>query len=87
MNWPVPPEDRKHTRAVTDDQKRQMIDRILTAWMKRPDQRFGQFLQNAMGYADLDVSTDFFYIEDGELTRITENYLRHDRRLLHFRRP
>ena len=53
-------------RAKTNEQKKEIVDSIYTAWVKEPELRFGQFLF-------LNVSQNLFYIEDYELKGIMEN--------------
>lgn len=50
-------------RAITDQQKRQMLEQLLQEWKSCPHERLGQFLTNAA--RELDV----FYVEDFELLR------------------
>ncbi len=39
-------------RAVTPEQKRAVIERVYTAWCAQPEQRLGQFIDNACDLAD-----------------------------------
>lgn len=58
-------------RAVTSEQKRAVVERLYAAWLKVPEQRFGQLVFNA---------TDclIFYTEDEALAELIEDYARRD---------
>jgi hypothetical protein len=59
------------TRAITSEQKEEIMRRILLAWKKHPAQRLGQLLWNAntqMNRADL------FYVEDYDLMHACEEF-------------
>ena len=47
-------------RAETDEQKREVMKKILAAWIKTPTLRLGQLIDNA-------TKSDIFYIEDNDL--------------------
>jgi hypothetical protein len=53
-------------RAITDEQKRAVVERLLAAWQRRPELRLGQLLvAGTPGY-------DVFYVEDADLVRSAE---------------
>lgn len=55
-------------RAVTPEQKREVIERILEAWIRlHPHERLGQMLHNACS-----SDGDFFYIEDDRIAELAE---------------
>ena len=56
-----------NNRAITDEQKEEVIDRLLTAWKKQPKQRLGQLIYNVC------YPMDIFYIEDYDLITLLEN--------------
>lgn len=56
-------------RADSDEKKRDMIDRLFSAWTKVPDLRFGQFLVNTTG------TIDIFSLEDEFLVRCAEQFV------------
>lgn len=53
-------------RALTDEQKRAVMERLLAAWQKRPALRLGQMLEAANGIGNL------FYREDEDLVQDVE---------------
>jgi hypothetical protein len=56
------------TRAKTDKQKREIIERLYTIWTKNPDLRLGQLIDNSV------VRKDIFYVEDGQFLDWIEDY-------------
>lgn len=55
-------------RALTPEQKREMVEQILRAWERVPDLRLGQLIDQAVrGRGDL------FYVEDHVLVLACEN--------------
>jgi hypothetical protein len=56
------------SRAFTAEMKEDVINRLLSAWIKSPEERLSQFIVNAIG------NTDIFYIEDGPLVKACERY-------------
>lgn len=58
-------------RAHTDEKKREIVERILAAWMspKAEHLRLGQLIANS-GVAET------FYVEDTELAELVENLVR-----------
>lgn len=54
-------------RAMTDEQKQEVTDRLLTAWKKEPKLRLGQFIYCVTGGADA-----MFDIEDYSLAELLE---------------
>jgi hypothetical protein len=61
-------------RAHTPQQKEEVIKRLLVAWKCKPELRLGQLLLCAMHEANNDY--DPFYIEDYELVRNTEEFIK-----------
>jgi hypothetical protein len=55
-------------RALTPEQKRAVMERILRAWEQVPELRLGQFLVGAADRAERDV----FYVEDEALADMCE---------------
>ena len=55
-------------RAETPEQKRAVIERILAAWLRMPDLRFGQLVSAAADRAEHDA----FYIRDEALCEAVE---------------
>lgn len=52
-------------RAVTAEEKRAIVERILRAWQANPHLRLGQLIANAMAVRGVDArSRDLFYVED-----------------------
>jgi len=60
-----------NTRAITPEQKDEVMRRLLLAWKKHPAQRLGQLLWNANSQTN---QADLFYVEDYELVRATEEF-------------
>jgi hypothetical protein len=58
-----------NSRAITPEQKREIIERIYAAWLNVPEQRLGQLLDNANWFAG-DVG--LFDQEDYALVVATE---------------
>lgn len=56
-------------RAITNAQKRAVIERIFVAWCERPSMRLGQLLENANGRCCL------FYAEDSDLATLVERFV------------
>jgi hypothetical protein len=52
-------------RAITEAQKREVIEQLLKLWEQAPELRLGQMISNA-------VAGDPFYIEDYDLIRRIE---------------
>jgi hypothetical protein len=52
-------------QALTNEQKRAVIEEIYTAWCMVPYMRLGQLIENAVYHPD--GSTDTFYVEDERL--------------------
>ena len=61
----------KPTRAITSEQKEEVMRRLLLAWKKHPAQRLSQLLWNANSQSN---SADLFYVEDYELVTATEDF-------------
>ena len=58
-------------RAITPEQKREIVDRVLAAWLKTQHQRLGQFLHNA-----IHGQGDIFYVEDERLAELCEKLVK-----------
>lgn len=54
-------------RAETPEQKRAVIERLLAVWLRTPQQRLGQLLDNV-------CSGSPFYVEDERLARLAESH-------------
>lgn len=61
---------RRRGRALTPEQKRELIERLYAAWCRQPEQRLGQFVSNSLGIAGF----GFFYAEDSELVEACESW-------------
>lgn len=59
-------------RALTDGQKRALIERIYAAWIALPHQRLGQLLDNALHSANV---LDVFSVEDDALAEAVERFV------------
>jgi hypothetical protein len=57
-------------RAKTDEQKEEVLARILAVWKQYPHERLGQFLFNS--YSVVTSNVDPFHIEDFQLVRMVE---------------
>jgi len=57
-------------RALTDQQKRAVVERLLAAWRVVPKLRLGQLLINSEG-----LGRDLFYIEDETLAELVEAFV------------
>ncbi len=55
-------------RATTPEAKRAVIERLLAAWMKQPEWRLGQLIENSLGPR----GPATFYVEDEDLARYCE---------------
>ena len=55
-------------RAVTDEQKRLILDRLYIAWCNMPALRLGQLIKNVFG------DKDFFYVEDDDFIEEVESF-------------
>ena len=56
-------------RALTPDQKREVVERLLRAWLKAPTERLGQLIVNALPHK---LQGDPFYVEDFDLVEAIE---------------
>lgn len=61
-------------RAISDEQKKHLMDRLLDAWKKAPELRLGQLLYCVTGCSHRDGS--LFGIEDLDLVRSTEQWVK-----------
>ncbi len=57
-------------RAFEYSQKREILERLLTEWVKRPEERLGQLIVNALPAR---MSSDPFYVEDYDLIEMIES--------------
>lgn len=61
-------------RAVTAEQKKHVVDRILDIWNRHPTLRLGQLLDNAG--LNGGVSRNLYYLEDFKLIQELEDFYR-----------
>lgn len=61
-------------RAETPEQKRAVIERILAAWLRAPELRFGQLLVNANNASTSASAVAMFYAEDEALCEAAERF-------------
>jgi len=61
-------------RAQTPEQKKEVLDRLLQAWLQYPELRLGQLVDNAM-YINRDNKPNLFNIEDMALIEIIELFV------------
>jgi hypothetical protein len=59
-------------RAQTPQQKREVMEKLLAAWLKAPELRLGQLVDNAMYLCA--GSRTLFYVEDTFLVEIVEDF-------------
>ncbi len=57
-------------RAVTVEQKRDIVNRILSVWIDNPSQRLGQLLVNSLSLNKCEEK--LFFVEDEILTQMVE---------------
>lgn len=62
-------------RAMTPTQKREVLERVLLAWERVPEQRLGQLITNAFGAPQNDGAANLFYVEDVALAEGLERYV------------
>lgn len=60
-------------RALTPAAKREIVERLLVAWLKVPDQRLGQLIANSFGRR-YGFSPDIFVTEDETLADAVERF-------------
>jgi hypothetical protein len=58
-------------RALTDEQKREVLDRIYVAWVAMPHQRLGQLIVNSLG----DIDVEQYVAEDRQLAEAVERFV------------
>lgn len=63
-------------RANTDEEKRVVIEQLLTAWKRVPELRLGQLLECAMYY----TNHSQFYIEDFLLVNAVHEFVENQER-------
>lgn len=51
------------------------LKKLEECWSKAPDLRFGQFITDFLGFAQIHTQQDIFYIEDDELQEILDIYI------------
>lgn len=68
-------------RALTPEDKRIVMDRFLVAWLRAPQQRLGQLVDNAVARQrraeeplQRPNGPDLFYIEDERLVEMVEQF-------------
>jgi len=72
-DWPIP-----DGRAVTPEQKREVIERVYAAWLAAPQQRLGQFIKNAVGT----LGPEFmFSVEDDAIAAACERFVKTSRHI------
>jgi hypothetical protein len=64
-------------RALTPEQKRAIIERVLVAWERRPQLRLGQLVNNVIAQATQHASAEkvvqkLYFIEDQALVELLE---------------
>jgi hypothetical protein len=62
-------------RAVTLEQKREVIERIYKAWLLSPHQRLGQLIENCMR---IKTGARVFFVEDFDLADACEAFVSAD---------
>jgi hypothetical protein len=66
-------------RAKTTEQRRAMVEVILAAWQKYPEQRFGQFIDNCLPPPWIPRSQtqhrELFYVEDTDLVDMIADFV------------
>ena len=51
------------------------INKLATHWEKNiPDWRFGQFMANFLGFAQMKTGRDIFFIEEKEMEELLDQY-------------
>jgi hypothetical protein len=61
-------------RALTADQKRAVLERLLAAWLRAPELRLGQLIDNAVR-AKTGCLPDLFDVEDEQLAELVEAFV------------
>jgi hypothetical protein len=59
----------KKDRANTNEEKKEVLNRIFVVWSCRPSLRLGQLIEIVM-----DEDKSLFYVEDFELARLCEEW-------------
>ena len=62
-------------RALTPEQKKEVINRLYAAWVSSPHLRLGQLISNVMNNRQNDGGIALFYIEDQVLVRWAEEFV------------
>ena len=64
-------------RALTEEQKKEVLAKLLECWMQCPEMRLGQLIENARIWHRInDESPDLFYIEDYKLVNILGRFIK-----------
>ena len=63
-------------RAETPEQKKEVMNRILVAWLSKPELRLEQLIENALYLPNPGLRVCPFYVEDYEVVRICEEYVK-----------
>lgn len=74
----------KHGRAENRTDRMAVLNSILAAWERQPEQRLGQLIYNAMScgrirganVGDAELGYALFYVEDKELAEVAERFTR-----------
>jgi len=59
-------------RALTDEDKKEVISEVLEIWKKYPKLRLGQLIENAV--LTILSETNLFFIEDSEFVEMLKKY-------------
>lgn len=62
-------------RALTPEQKKDVLDRIYKAWLDAPHQRLGQLLSNSVHVHREDDGVALFYVEDVTIAGWVEDFV------------
>ena len=60
-------------RAITPEQKRLVMERVLAAWNESPQLRLGQLIDGVIHWCKK-PGPDLYYIEDTDLAELLENW-------------
>ncbi len=74
MTQPLAPPPVNPDRALTLVQKRDLVERLFSAWLKAPLQRFGQLLHNSLGVAPERLC----HVEDRQLAEGVEQLVQNN---------
>lgn len=62
-------------RAETPEQKQEVMDQLLQLWLKCPELRLGQLIDNAMYLNDDTFTPNLFSVEDFYLIEMLEKFV------------